>query len=105
LGAFAVGETGARLNLGELLLESVSLKQRVAQFDLTLAMAESEDMLVASLEYNTDIFDEATVTRMARHFCVLLESIVAGPEQGITELRLLDKDERRRMLVEFNAGP
>jgi amino acid adenylation domain-containing protein len=104
LGAFAVGETGARLNLGELLLESMSLKQRVAQFDLTLAMAESEDMLVASLEYNTDILDEATVTRMARHFCVLLESIVAEPEQRIGELRLLDQAERRRMLVEFNPG-
>jgi amino acid adenylation domain-containing protein len=102
LGAFAVGGAGAQLRLGELLLESMTLEQHVAQFDLSLAVAESDNTLVASLEYNTDIFNEVAVTRMTRHFCVLLESIVADPGQQISQLCLLDQNERRQLLEEFN---
>ena len=102
LGALAVGEAGAQLKLSELLLECMPLEQRIAQFDLSLAMAESDNALVASLEYNTDIFDPAVVKQLARHFCVLLESIVADPGQRISQLRLLEQEERRQLLVEFN---
>src|SRR6185369_11989460 len=41
LSLFALGEAGARINLGELELTSLSLKRRVAQFDLPLMMAEA----------------------------------------------------------------
>ncbi|HET6977284.1 MAG TPA: amino acid adenylation domain-containing protein [Pyrinomonadaceae bacterium] len=102
LGAFAVAEAGAQLKLGELLLECMPLDQRIAQFDLSLAMAESDNALVASLEYNTDVFDPAVVKQLASHFRVLLESIVADPGQRITQLRLLEEAERRQLLQEFN---
>jgi amino acid adenylation domain-containing protein len=103
LTAFALGEPGAQMHLGELLVESVALEQRVAQFDLSLVMAEEDGGLVASLEYNTDLFDAATMRRMAGHFQTLLGGILAHPEQRLSVLPLLTEAERHQLLVEWNS--
>ncbi|MGB7923891.1 MAG: condensation domain-containing protein, partial [Pyrinomonadaceae bacterium] len=102
LTSFALGETGAQMKLGDLSLESIALEQRIAQFDLTLMMAETEGELRASLQYNTDLFDAATMARMAGHFEQLLQSILAHPDQRLTELDLLTEAERHQILVEWN---
>ncbi|MCC5661303.1 amino acid adenylation domain-containing protein [Nostoc sp. XA010] len=101
LTVFALGD-GAKMNLGGLSMESLALEQRSAQFDLTLAMAEVGDKLAASFEYNTNLFDTATINRMAGHFLCLLESIVSNPQQSISALPLLTSAERNQLLV-WNA--
>jgi amino acid adenylation domain-containing protein len=52
--------------------------------------------------YNTDLFDEATITRMVGHFKTLLESIVANPQARIANLPFLSEAERHQLLVEWN---
>jgi non-ribosomal peptide synthetase component F len=74
-----------------------------AKFDLTLSMAESADGLRAVWEYNTDLFEAATIRRLAGHFQALLEGIVANPSQRLAELSLLTAPERRQLLVAWNA--
>jgi len=74
-----------------------------AKFDLTLTLAESPEGLFCSFEYNTDLFDAATIKRMAGHFECLLQSLVANPGQRLSELQLLPEPERRQMLVDWNA--
>ena len=86
LSLFALGEAGARINLGGLELTSVPLKQRVAQFDLTLMMAEAGEELYATFEYNTDLYDAATIEQMAQNFRTLLDAIVANPAETISRL-------------------
>ncbi|HET9712646.1 MAG TPA: condensation domain-containing protein, partial [Pyrinomonadaceae bacterium] len=88
LSLFALGEAGARINLGGLELTSVPLKQRVAQFDVTLMMAEAGEELYATFEYNTDLFDAATIDQMAQNFRTLLDAIVANPAERISRLPL-----------------
>ena len=61
----------------------------IAKFDLSLTISEREGDLRASLNYNTDLFDAATIERMLGHFQTLLEGIVANPDQRIGELPLL----------------
>ena len=102
LGSFALGEVGARVESGGLRLESVALEQRVAQFDLTLVVAETGDRLGATLEYNTDLFDRETVARMAGHFRTLLEGVVDDPQQTLSALPMLTTDEQRQLITEFN---
>lgn len=104
LASFALGETGARMHLGKLDIESKALEQRVAQFDLTLTMAEVDGELAASLEYNTDLFDAATITRMASHFQTLLQSIVVNSNDQISRLPILPQVELHQLLVEFNQN-
>ena len=56
------------MRLAELSPESITLEQRVSQFDLTLMMADVRDELAGSLQYSTDLFDSATMTRRKRWF-------------------------------------
>ncbi|HEX8117449.1 MAG TPA: condensation domain-containing protein, partial [Pyrinomonadaceae bacterium] len=102
LSAFAAGVAGARIDLGALTLESLPLEQRVAQFDLTLSVAELDGRLAASFQYNTDLFDAATIERMGGHFRLLLESIVGDSRRSLSELSMLSEVERHRLLVEWN---
>jgi amino acid adenylation domain-containing protein len=103
LAAFALGETGVRIKLGELELESLRLEKHIAQFDLTLMMAEVDGALSTAWQYNTDLFDAATIARMANHFQTLLEGIVADPQTLISDLPLLTHSEQLQLLHEFNA--
>ncbi|QKI81708.1 non-ribosomal peptide synthetase [Kroppenstedtia eburnea] len=73
-----------------------------AKFDLTMFVTEMEEELLVSLEYNADLFDAATIERMASHFGCLLHSIVANPQQRVGELPLLTWEEREWMLSEWN---
>ncbi|MFP2933712.1 condensation domain-containing protein, partial [Pyxidicoccus sp. 3LG] len=90
LGAFALGEAGARVRLGALELESVPLGQRSAAFDLTLMMAEVEGGFTASLEYCADLFDAESAARMARHLRALLDAVSTAPDVALVDLPLLD---------------
>ena len=58
--------------------------------------------LTGTLEYNTDLFDAATIERMLGHFRTLLEGIVADPDQRLSELPLLTAAERQQ-LADWNA--
>ncbi len=101
VAAFAVGDQGAEIPLGDVVLESVALPQRTARFDLTLLVAEIGDHLGASLEYNTDLFDAATIERMSQQFGRLLESIVTAPQTAVSRLAILSQEERQ-LLAEWN---
>ncbi|HZH78419.1 MAG TPA: amino acid adenylation domain-containing protein, partial [Archangium sp.] len=83
-------------------LRHVEVEIPISKFDLSLALAETAEGLEGSLEYNTDLFEPATAARMAEHFRVLLEGIVANPEQRLSELPLLTEAERRQLLVDWN---
>lgn len=100
--ALALGQAGARANLGELPLESVTIEQRAVQFDLLLMMAKTADGLGGSLRYNRDLFEPATIRRMLEHWRVLLGGIVARPERKLDDLPLLTPAEKQQLLVTWN---
>jgi amino acid adenylation domain-containing protein len=74
-----------------------------AKFDLTLSMFETEQEVLCSFEYNTDLFEPQKIARLAEHFQILLESAVAAPNAKISELNLLSEQEKRLLLHEWNA--
>jgi natural product biosynthesis luciferase-like monooxygenase protein/amino acid adenylation domain-containing protein len=102
LALFALGEAGARLELGGLSIESLSLPQRTAQFDLTLNVTETQKGLAATLEYNKDLFEAATIERMAGHLQVLLEAITTNPAAHLSSLPLLTPAERQQTIRQWN---
>ena len=73
-----------------------------AKFDLTLNMMEQRKGLGlwATFEYATDIFDEATIARMANHFTVLLQGIVNQPGQSVQQLPMLTDTEQYQIVHE-----
>src|SRR2546421_2757870 len=74
----------------------------VAKFDLTLGVAESEQGIEAVLEYNTDLFEPATVKRMLMHWQQALQALVQQPDQRVADVSLLTETERA-LLERWNA--
>lgn len=74
-----------------------------SKFDLELDFVETEEELRGYFEYSADLFDAATISRLARHFKRLLESVVSNPEQRVSELPLLTSEEERQIMVAWNA--
>jgi amino acid adenylation domain-containing protein/non-ribosomal peptide synthase protein (TIGR01720 family) len=91
------------LELSGLKLSPLEIENGTAKFDLTLFVEERAAGLKGAIEYNTDLFDAATVERLARHFQTLLEGIVADPDRCIAALPLLTEADRQKMLVEWNS--
>ncbi|WP_293151942.1 non-ribosomal peptide synthetase [Okeania sp. SIO2C9] len=87
---------------GGLKVEPFELDQYESLFDLLLEMVEEDSYLLGFLKYNTDLFDEQTIARMAGHFENLLESIVSNSEQRVGQLPLLNEAEKQQLLVEWN---
>jgi surfactin family lipopeptide synthetase A len=74
-----------------------------SRFDLTLELEDDAEGLLSRFEYSTDLFDEATIVRMAQHWHTLLEGVVADPTRRLVELPLLTEKERHQLLIEWNA--
>ncbi|MCL1472480.1 non-ribosomal peptide synthetase [Argonema antarcticum] len=74
-----------------------------AKSDLYLELDERPSGIIGRIEYNTDLFDAATITRMVGHFQTLLEGIVANPEQKISQLPLLTEFERQQLAAWNNT--
>src|SRR6185369_4734329 len=76
-----------------------------AKFDLALAIEETPGGLIAYWQYRSELFEAATIERLASHFQTLLEGIVANADARIADLPLLTASERRQLLVEWNETP
>ena len=73
-----------------------------AKFDLSLSISESDRELSCLLEYNTDLFEHVTISRLLDHFERFLEQAVDDPERRLSEVRLLTESERQQVLVDWN---
>jgi non-ribosomal peptide synthetase component F len=81
------------LELPGLTISPLAVDSGMVQFDLILSITEVDDELRGRLSYDVDLFVPATIKRLAQHFQVLLESIVAHPQERLSQLSLLSADE------------
>ena len=81
---------------------SLDAQNGSAKFDMALDVWEGDGALSGRMDYSTDLFDEATITRMLGHFQVLLESVIANPDQRVSQLPILPAQERDELLVRWN---
>ena len=88
---------------GEVQVTPEDLHSCTSKFDLTMELRETGDGLDGWLEYNSDLFDESTVKRFGRYFGCLLDAIAADPDTPINRLPLLDDEDRRQLLIDWNA--
>jgi amino acid adenylation domain-containing protein len=98
------GWTDAHAALPGLKVEWLEADTGTAKFDLTFVVKDWGRDLTACVEYNSDLFDLATIERMLGHFENLLQSIIHKPAQRLSELALLSEAERRKLLTEWNEN-
>ncbi|HTA05215.1 MAG TPA: amino acid adenylation domain-containing protein, partial [Solirubrobacteraceae bacterium] len=92
----------------ELALEGLALSlmehaHATTHFDLTLSLTETEAGLVGALEYASDLFEAATVQRIAGYLGRVLGAMTQDATRAIATLPMLGAAERQQVLVEFNA--
>ncbi|MCL6755243.1 amino acid adenylation domain-containing protein [Nostoc sp. CCCryo 231-06] len=93
------------LTLPELnITTNVALSNQSTKFDLDVVLIPQhggEKGISVIWEYNTDLFDAATIQQMVEQYQTLLVGIVANPEQRVSELPLLTQTQQQ-LLVEWN---
>ncbi|NMO13901.1 non-ribosomal peptide synthase/polyketide synthase [Pyxidicoccus fallax] len=90
------------LRLPGLTLSLRELDTPAAKFDLSVFFTETPQGLDGTLEYSTELFEPRTMARLVEHLRVLLEGVVARPEQRVGVLPLLTAGERQQLLVQWN---
>jgi amino acid adenylation domain-containing protein len=90
------------VELPGLSLSPVEVDTGTTHFDLTLHIADTDQGLIGTLAYNTDLFEAVTITRMLGHFRTLVEGVAATPERCLSEIPLLTESERQQILAKSN---
>ena len=90
------------LALADLKLNVLEIENPAARFDLALEVSETAGELDCRLTYDIDLFDAATIARLAQHFVNLLQAITVDPKQPISAVTFLSDDERQQLLFEWN---
>ena len=85
-------------------LSVLEQNNRVAKYDLTLTVSEESEGLSLDWEFNTDLFESATIERFACHFNVLLDSLVKAPETSVFAVDMLPCEEADEQINRWNQN-
>ena len=91
------------LELPKLALRIAQIEHVTSKFDMWMGFFESPEGLIGHAEYATDLFDAATIERLAESFQQVLAAVVVDAERPISELPLLGQEQRDQLLVQWNA--
>jgi amino acid adenylation domain-containing protein len=91
------------IQFGDLRIEGYDVPQPGGQLDLSLEMLDRGRDVVGAFQYDPDLFEPETVQRMMRHYRLLVDRLVTDPDSPASTVSLLTEEERRLMLVDWNA--
>ena len=80
------------------------VKWHTSKVDLSVMLQETDGGLEGFIEYNTDLFDQATIEAFGEHFSELLNSIVSNPECPVATLNILPQREKNKLVFDWNRN-
>lgn len=83
-------------------ISRLDVETGTAKFDLTIFIEPHHKETKVACEFNSDLFEKATVDRLLGHFRAFLEAVAENPATRIGAVPLLGESERRQVLVEWN---
>jgi amino acid adenylation domain-containing protein len=92
-GGTAVGKR-ERKDSPLLQFRPLPVHNKTSKFDLWLTMHQGENKVWGGIEYNTDIFEDGSITRLINHFKMLLKGVTENPDQPISHLPILSEEEK-----------
>ncbi|MEY9946671.1 amino acid adenylation domain-containing protein [Kitasatospora sp. GAS1066B] len=96
------------LDLPGLTAEPLAAAQAPAKFDLAFTFGEESGAggvaagLYASVTFALDLFDLETAEQIGARFVRVLRAVLAQPDRPVSAVEVLDEQERRRILTEWN---
>jgi amino acid adenylation domain-containing protein len=94
-----------RSEMDAITAEPLELPLATARFDLAVDVFDSPEDMRVYVEYNTDLFDAATVDRLTGHYVRLLGAIVAADASTPVGALTMLGDEETRALRARQRGP
>ncbi|MFE3141389.1 amino acid adenylation domain-containing protein [Streptomyces scopuliridis] len=85
------------LDLLGLQVAPVPVPRETAQFDITFGFQDHNGSMAAGVEYSTDLFDAASIERLARHWLNLAEAVLAVPASPLYGIDALDATEHEAL--------
>ena len=70
-----------------------------AKFDLTLSLVDAPDGVIAHWEYCADLFERASIERMASQYETLVAALAGAPDRRFDAAPLMDDATRERILA------
>jgi amino acid adenylation domain-containing protein len=94
--------SAASARFGDLELLDGAVPLNTTHFDLSLMLGDDGTSVSGNIVYASDLFDQATMRRLADSLQVLLTAMAAAPSTPLSRLPLLAAAERARVLLDFN---
>lgn len=91
-----------KFNFPNLKTSQIPIDTKTAKFDLTFEFVFNNSKLECQVEYNTDIYRQSTIQRMAGHLQQLLRSIATDQTKPIHAYQILTALEKRKILTDWN---
>src|SRR3984957_18100250 len=82
--------------------EGFALQAWATRFDLELYITEDDAGMDALFIANKDLFEPATIARLAAHFTALLTRLLADPDACADDAEILGAAERAELITGFN---
>ena len=80
---------------GELRIEKYERESATSAFDMSLSISEDRNGLEYDIVYNTELFDDSSIARMAAQYSNLVKNIVANPDQKLSDFPWLAETKHR----------
>ncbi|RDS90836.1 non-ribosomal peptide synthetase [Pseudomonas fluorescens] len=89
-------DLSALRRLPGMLADELPWHSREAKFDLQLHSEEDRNgRLCLSFDYADELFDSATIQRLAEHYIHLLQAVCEQPQLALGDLKLMQQDEQQ----------
>jgi amino acid adenylation domain-containing protein len=92
------------MELAGLAVRARPVHNGTAKFDLFFDLFETADGVNGVVEYDTALFEQATIQRMIRHFALLLEHAAARPALPLRDLPLVSAEEAAALVAASGAS-
>ena len=102
LFSFQKSDLQNSLKLQGLQVEQLPQKNTASQFEISLAITETQDGLLARYDYNTSLFSEKSIERFSRHFENVLDSLLENPDCALSDINFLSQQEYQQQIIEWN---
>lgn len=70
-------------------------------FDLTIQIL-MQDRIEFNFIYNQNVFYAETIKQLAQHFRIIVEKIITSPNEKVSQIEILTKEERKELLFDLN---
>ncbi|OQP61098.1 hypothetical protein A3860_05100 [Niastella vici] len=81
-----------------------SVDSGISRFDLLFAFLPVDEGIQMEIQYNSDIFEEQTISDMVVRLSRAIISVTVDPEKELSQLDLLSRAERHELLYDLGAG-